>query len=267
MCRMAVCKKCGEGFTPRCPTGPAPETCYSCRSRICPECGKGFERKPKKDKAKDAGIFCSRKCSGKCKKSGRPIGSPRSIEWDLACWADSWIAEMGPRSECRYCKREAFGNLYCSELCTTRWHHYSRKPSACVLCGDSLSGLMYQSRSMCKACRANRSLETRKRHKHGKRHIRARCKKNGVPFDPMVTPKKVFERDHYICQMCNVQCLPKFCWRNGKPRKRSPTVDHIVPLAWKRRGHTWDNVQCCCWSCNVRKRDRFQGQPRFSFPE
>lgn len=263
MCRIAICNKCGEGFTPRCLTGPAPETCYSCRSRTCPECGKSFERKPKKDKAKDAGIFCSRKCSGKSKRSGRTIGSPRSIEWDLACWAEEWTQERGPRSECRWCSKEAFGKTYCSKLCQSRWYHFSKKPSCCLQCGESLAGLIYQSRSLCVACRKKRHCESRKFHRVGK--IRSRCKKYNVPYDSSVRRKDVFLRDGYNCQICKAKCLTRFKWKGDTPCALSPTIDHIVPLSWRRFGHTWDNVQCACWSCNVKKNNKRAGQRRFAF--
>jgi hypothetical protein len=49
------------------------------------------------------------------------------------------------------------------------------------------------------------------------------------------------------------------------PHRLSPTVDHIMPLSWRKLGHTWDNVQCACWSCNVQKNNRKGGQLRFTF--
>lgn len=268
MCRMAICSKCGEGFTPRCPTGPAPETCYSCRSRVCPECGKRFERKLKKDKSKDAGIFCSRKCSGKCKQSGRLVGTPKSIAWDLASWAEEWMQERGQRSKCRWCEKEAFGNLYCSRKCTERWLYFSKKPSDCIECGKSLAGLMYQTRSMCAECRKMRRRQIKKdlRKKYNfLRKVYDRCKHYGVAYDPAVKARLVFERDSFRCQICKAKCLNKFSLVGDMPHVLSPTVDHIVPLSWRRFGHTWDNVQCCCWSCNVKKGNKRSGQRRFAF--
>jgi len=268
MCRIAICNKCGEGFTPRCQTGPAPKTCYSCRSRVCPECGKRFKRKPKKDKSKDAGIFCSRKCSGKCKQSGRLAGTPKSIAYDLACWSEEWMQERGRRSECRWCGKEAFGRAYCNRKCSSRWHHFSKKPSDCVKCGASLAGLMYQSRSMCAKCRKRRSRqlkkELRKKYNFLKK-VCNRCKHYKVAYDPAVKARLVFERDGFRCQICKAKCLDRFRWVGNMPHVMSPTVDHIMPLSWRERGHTWDNVQCCCWSCNVKKSNKGGGQSRFAF--
>jgi len=54
--------------------------------------------------------------------------------------------------------------------------------------------------------------------------------------------KSVLARDEHTCQYCG--------------RKESPmTIDHVIPR--NRGGKTdWDNVVCCCMSCNSRKGDR-----------
>ncbi|NBW22314.1 MAG: HNH endonuclease [Caulobacteraceae bacterium] len=122
---------------------------------------------------------------------------------------------------------------------------------------------MYQSRSMCEDCRKKRRsrLKIALRKKWAfLRRIRNRCKRFGVAYDPAVKSSMVFERDSFACQICRKQCLKKFRWIKGMPHPLSPTVDHITPLSWRIRGHTWDNVQCACWSCNVHKSNKSGGQ-------
>lgn len=270
MCRISICSQCGQGFAPRCAKGPAPQKCYLCRSRVCLHCGITFDRKPKKNVAKDAGLYCTKACYFAAVKAGsqRFIGVFRNLDWQLASWFEEWDAQRPQLSDCRYCGLQAHGNLYCSDVCSSRWHHFSKKPSECVKCGKSLAGLMYQSRSMCAECRKRRGRllkkELRKKYNF-LRKVRNRCKHYEVPYDSAVKARLVFERDGYWCQICKEACLKKFRLVGDTPHPQSPTVDHIVPLSWRWLGHTWDNVQCCCWSCNVKKRNKRGGQRRFAF--
>jgi 5-methylcytosine-specific restriction endonuclease McrA len=74
----------------------------------------------------------------------------------------------------------------------------------------------------------------------------------------------VFERDGYKCQLCMRKCLHKFTIVNDVPHPLSPTIDHIVAISLGINGHTWDNVQCACWECNVAKGARAVGQLRLT---
>lgn len=268
--RKSVCKKCGVVFESNVCRGSSPHRCPSCRQSACEHCGILFERKPRSNSSSDALKYCSKKCYFSAIKAGtqRFRGFARGLSWQLACWAEDWAAQCPEFSECRWCKKESHGNAYCSRKCESRWHHFSNKPSDCVECGKSLAGLMYQSRSMCEDCRKKRRsrLKIALRKKWAfLRRIRNRCKRFGVAYDPAVKSSMVFERDSFACQICRKQCLKKFRWIKGMPHPLSPTVDHITPLSWRIRGHTWDNVQCACWSCNVHKSNKSGGQLRFSF--
>jgi HNH endonuclease len=87
----------------------------------------------------------------------------------------------------------------------------------------------------CSPCTKARWRET-----HYQRAIRY-----GAQFD-VVNPHRVFERDSYRCQLCKRQTSGKW------PDPRSPSLDHIIPMA--RGGHhTIDNLQCACLRCNVTK--------------
>lgn len=224
---------------------------------------------------KDSGKYCDRTCYFAAIDAGeqRFQGALRGLDWQLAVWAEDWESQRpkmpSPKlSGCRFCGSQAHGKLYCSDLCSSRWHHFSKKPSECVECGKSLEGLMYQSRSMCAECRKKRrsrlKKEIRKKYNFLKK-VRNRCKHYGVAYDTAVKACLVFERDGFRCQICGAACLKRFRLVGNTPHPLSPTVDHIVPLSWRRLGHTWDNVQCACWSCNVKKSNKRGGQGRFAF--
>lgn len=90
-----------------------------------------------------------------------------------------------------------------------------------------------------------------------------RCKWYQVPYDAAVTAQKVYARDDYTCQMCGEKVLKSggyyvaYVFKKPKRKKhpRSPSVDHIVPLYRKQKGHTWDNVRTCCLHCNCGRRE------------
>jgi 5-methylcytosine-specific restriction endonuclease McrA len=51
---------------------------------------------------------------------------------------------------------------------------------------------------------------------------------------------------------------------NNMVDQRSPTVDHIIAIALGIKGHTWDNVQCACFECNIAKGCASVGQLRLT---
>lgn len=61
----------------------------------------------------------------------------------------------------------------------------------------------------------------------------------------------VFERDGFICQLCNLPILmaEKF------PHPFSPSLDHIIPLN-KGGHHLYSNIQAAHFVCNSAKGDR-----------
>jgi 5-methylcytosine-specific restriction endonuclease McrA len=58
------------------------------------------------------------------------------------------------------------------------------------------------------------------------------------------TRKNIYFRDRNRCQYCS-----------GKFATKDLNLDHVVPLSRGGRS-TWDNVVCCCLSCNTRKGSR-----------
>lgn len=80
------------------------------------------------------------------------------------------------------------------------------------------------------------------------RNHRKRARYFGVPYEP-VNPVRVLERDRYRCMICGVKTPRRL---RGTIQPNAPELDHRVPLA-AGGGHTWDNVQCACRRCNLRK--------------
>jgi len=55
------------------------------------------------------------------------------------------------------------------------------------------------------------------------------------------TRANIFSRDGNLCQYC------------GKPFSRSElSIDHVIPRSYGGKS-SWDNVVCCCISCNRKK--------------
>jgi hypothetical protein len=131
----------------------------------------------------------------------------------------------------------------------------------CIDCGDSID-CRSRTQKRCDACRLIKKREGTRKRKHLFGNHRRRCRSYGVEFDRTITSTAVFERDEFRCQCCGRICLRKFRIVSGKPHLRSPTIGHITALCKRIKGHTWDNVQCECWSCNVSKGAESKGQHR-----
>lgn len=133
--------------------------------------------------------------------------------------------------------------------------------AVCVDCGGCLPTL-HRSRKQCNACRRNKKRKLARERSRLFGNHRRRCRWYGVPFDRTITAVSVFARDGWKCQCCGRVCLKAFRMIDGVPDRKSPTIGHIVALCRKLKGHTWDNVQCECWGCNVKKGARSEGQHR-----
>lgn len=123
-----------------------------------------------------------------------------------------------------------------------------KTPKICKGCGSEYYS-QFENSAYC-------SHKCRKKNKKAGSGIRSRCRHYGVYYDPAVKPRLVFERDHYICQICGMATNPDDRSWNGHFGPYSPTVDHIMALA-NGGPHTWDNVQCAHAKCNSWKRDLF----------
>lgn len=74
-----------------------------------------------------------------------------------------------------------------------------------------------------------------------------RCQEYGIPYQ-RVARKPVFDRDRWICQLCQEPVNPALKF----PNPGSASLDHIIPL--KRGGlHALSNVQLAHLGCNSKK--------------
>lgn len=94
------------------------------------------------------------------------------------------------------------------------------------------------------------SIECKRRQKAARRRARER-----QAFVEDISPRKIFERDKWICQLCHHKVK-----RNVVvPHPDAPVIDHVIPLA--RGGmHEATNAQCAHFICNSIKGDRGGGE-------
>ena len=260
LCESPVCRKQHRNF---CKTrrdsgvfvGPRP--CVKKKQdRFCKRCGKGpLNRNQKK--------YCGKTCSGadatELKRSFKEVPALVRQAILYADWFYSWHHEARKIVSCLTCGTLTGKRKFCKEACRYRF-----KNALHQLCMDCGSELKADTRHLkrCIACKEKRRRACR--NAAGNRKPRKRCKKYGVPYDLTVKSLAVFKRDNYVCQLCNIKCLKKFTVIANLPRPLSPTVDHIIPISLRIKGHTWDNVQCACWACNVAKGAKAKGQLRFA---
>lgn len=64
----------------------------------------------------------------------------------------------------------------------------------------------------------------------------------------LIVAREVFERDHWICQLCGEPVDGDL----GYPNAMSASLDHRIPLA-KGGTHVWENVQLAHLVCNRSK--------------
>lgn len=74
-------------------------------------------------------------------------------------------------------------------------------------------------------------------------------------FRADVSPRRVFAADGYQCHLCRRKTDPS----KKAPHPRSPTVDHLIPLA-KGGTHEPSNCRTACFLCNSIKGDRGGGE-------
>lgn len=115
----------------------------------------------------------------------------------------------------------------------------------CVDCGDEYRS-KHPHKVRCDPC------QTRREHDAGKEtvaylhHVR-RVMKGGGRFYRVTRPQ-VYERDSWMCGLCNRTVDPQLTW----PHPLSASIDHIVPVA-RGGDHSLENLQTAHLVCNLRK--------------
>jgi 5-methylcytosine-specific restriction endonuclease McrA len=128
----------------------------------------------------------------------------------------------------------------------------------CAVCGDTFQTTMKRRKFCEKAiCKARGRAWTPDGWKVGKpstdRYL-ARRRAAVEVGDRTLTTLTIYLKAGGICAECGIETLHPQTPRAERPRERFnwATLDHIVPLS-QGGGHTWDNAQLLCLSCNSRK--------------
>jgi hypothetical protein len=255
---------------------PASGTATRKRRQSCMVCDSKLTKTQKK--------YCCRACYNAAKKVGlqswdrskieeaarsRPSNIAQSVSrWfprqcrdDMAAFLTkvfgvrASLAQASKR-DCDVCGRLCVRSY--ERLCSRRCARRARIKGSCCDCGIDVVHNALRRTPLCDKCERRRKQKL-KNILSG--NHRKRCRRHGLPFDPSIKSQEVFRRDNYFCHICKRKTLKVFTLSNGKPRLRSPTVDHHpYPLSAGVLGHTWDNVRCACWECNTAKGAKWSGQ-------
>ena len=235
------------------PRGPKPK-----RQCAFSGCGNILTRR-------DQGAYCGRDCFHSAVKAGEQWfrGGLHGAWSSFHDWMCDWDAQRPEWMNCEVCNkviaRRSAGTKTCgSNQCVWRLAHPVQEN--CLDCGVVINAAD-QRIKRCELCRRKRKIAAKRL---SSRNTRKRCQKHGVPWDPSVKSSEVFKRDKYVCQLCGRRCLRRYTVADEIPDPRSPTVDHIIAIGRGVKGHTWDNVQCACWQCNVAKGCAAIGQMRLA---
>lgn len=129
---------------------------------------------------------------------------------------------------------------------------FMRADKPCAVCGGAVGCYqfgrqrLYCSRSCARSSGAHREAQRRSKAKR-------RAAKKGAGHVESVSPRKVFERAGWRCQICGIKTPSKY---RGTFRSDAPELDHVIPVS-RGGAHTYANVQCACRACNGWKSDRF----------
>lgn len=219
----------------------------------CQRCGKGLGKNQTK--------FCGNQCYADARKDG-------TQPWDRTGQLES-IWHRGGRWACAPSRKPVQEMRTNMQRFLNRIRNSYRKAlprlRPCKACQRDC-----ESRFCSDACRqvytdrvAIRYRQAKRRYqKVAGRHFKQRAKRYGVAYERF--PKSlVYERDNYICQLCNepVLATAQYSKSDGKIHMKSPTIDHIIPMS-KGGDHTPHNCQTACFECNSKKGNRMVGQLR-----
>lgn len=217
--------------------------------RICKKCNKRFNTSIKNDE------FCGMDCSNnyimkrECISCGNIFKGTRRVKY---CSEEC-------RKEIRVCPvcNEKFKELphsktiYCSDNCHKE--SISLYRSNCIECGTRFKGRKSRANLFCSRECYHKSLGNNGWVPHKTINSttdygsKKRAKKYGVEVEN-INIKEVFERDEWVCGICNEKVDKNIPY----PNSQSASLDHVIPMS-KGGGHTYDNVQLSHLRCNLRK--------------
>lgn len=147
-------------------------------------------------------------------------------------------------------------NRWCSKSCTNKFYRHGNTARACIL--DDCSRPVV-AKEMCdphykRWMRAIGRIKNSPWDERRKAHWSKRdALKRGASGAEVFTHLEVFERDKWVCRICEEEIDQKLKY----PNPLSASLDHIVPLS-KDGLHVLENVQAAHLVCNVRKGNRLE---------
>jgi len=217
---------------------------------VCKNCGTIKKVRP------DRATFCSRECAfeykkRKCVKCGGVLYGGKNKKYCSDKCLNGYVHSCPRCGEVLYGRKN---NRYCGRnechdenVLSNKDRGYKQlHVNICEYCGDEYSVAFYAGRrKYCDNCipkvkRAAKQQAARVRH--------ARLK--AARRNQFINSRRVFLRDNYVCYLCGEETSRKYRPTDMK----SPTVDHIVPLA-KGGDNTYDNVSTAHLICNSYKSD------------
>jgi hypothetical protein len=205
------------------------------RRKDCEVCGTSYI-----DKSGGQQRTCSRACGLKIKIMPIRPKAPKlhmiRIRWCTQCGA--WFVSKGPQLTCsEACAHEA-KRAYDLAYNSTRPRKPPPPETPCITCGEG--SFPFPPRN-CPACKREIKRASKRRR---------RVLELGAQSEPY-TLAEIAKRDHNRCGICH----KRIAMAQAAPHPRSPSIDHMVPLA-RGGDDTRANVQLAHFLCNARKGDR-----------
>lgn len=217
----------------------------------CRQCGMSFKRR---QRARDANIFCSRRCAGAWRTAHK--AQARVCLVPVRSCVECGASFTGRSVVCgRACRKKIAARRYVLTQRDKKRQYYiarrgilPRYQSTCERASvfEHIGG---RRRKFCSAACSNNA--------HGGSHCQ-RAKRLGLPRDWSIRNVDVLRRDGWHCMLCGRSTPERL---RGTFRPNAPEVDHIVPLS-AGGGHVWSNLQCACRECNIKKGAKPLGQLR-----
>ena len=201
-----------------------------------------------------------RKCS-KCKKDKLPTefysSKGKLNSWCKECFRDDHRAKYSPLKsqtdeirkckECRkgYAPKQRTESFFCSRDCKDKnWKNEEKKKRIalkserpCIGCNNLIPST---ARADKKWCSEECSLKARSHTMNIQRRIRT--SEDVQEFKR----SEIYERDGWICQLCNKAVNPKLTF----PNPACASLDHVIPLS-RGGSHKTTNVQLAHLRCNT----------------